>query len=289
MTPETPWLLGLDLGPRCSGARQFARLLREQLHMRVVGVFVSEMWQYALPPGEVTTVALSLRDEAERLLVSLNAGKPGAAVDATQIVDDIDAETGLTKAAREAAGVVIGRRVTTPNAWARLGRVARRLLRRLPAPVIVVPPELASDEFTGPVMLATDLSERSAAAARFAVAFARKLGRPLACVHVGQPRWDGSYGLLEPRRDELRATYREATERATREWATRHCPDATLTYEYGDPVERLTALARHTRPSLLVLGSGRLGMVDRIFTGSTASSVAAIAPCAVAVVPPDEP
>lgn len=116
------------------------------------------------------------------------------------------------------------------------------------------------------------------------MAFARKLGRSLVCVHVGQPRWDGSYGLLEPRRDELRATYRGATERAAREWANQHCPDAALTYEYGDPVERLTALAEHRHPSLLVLGSGRPGMIERIFTGSTASIVAAVV-CRVALSP----
>lgn len=285
MTREPPWLLGLDLGPRCSGALQFARLLRERLHVRVVGVFVSEMWPLALPPGEGTALALSLRDEAGSSLATMPTADPGAAVDTTRIIDAVDAETGLSAAAREAAGVVLGRRVASTGAWTRLGRVARRLLRRLPAPVIIVPPELANDEFAGPVMLATDITDFSAAAARFAVAFARELGRPLVCVHVGQPRWDGSYGLLEPRRDELRATYREATERATRDWATRHCPDAELTHEYGDPVERLVALAEHVRPSLLVLGTGRPGMVERIFTGSTASTVAAAAPCAVAVVP----
>lgn len=289
MTPETPWLVGLDLGPRCSGALRFARLLREQLHMHVVGVYVREMWPFALPLGEVTALTLPPRTGAEGWLAALNAGKPGAPVDAARIVHDIDAVVGLSTTAREAAGVVVGRRAAAPNAWTRLGRVARQMLRRLPAPTIVVPPELASAEFTGPVMLATDLSDHCAAAARFAVAFARKLGRPLVCVHVAQPRWDGSHGLLEPRRDELHATYREATERATRDWANRLCPDAAITSEYGEPVERLTELVEHSRPSLLVLGSGRPGMLERIFTGSTASTVAAVAPCAVAVIPPDTP
>lgn len=287
MTRETPWILGLDLGARCSGALQFAQMLRARLHARVVGVFISETWQFALPPGEGAGLALSLRNEAGRWLAGLNAGTAGAAVDEAKIVDDVDAESGLAAAAHGAAGVVIGRRVVTPDTWARLGRVARRLLRRLPAPVIVVPPELALDEFTGPVLLATDLTHRSAAAARFAAELAAGLGRPLFCVHVGQPRWDGSYGLLEPRRDELRATYREATERATREWAARHCPGAELVFEYGDPVDRLAALAEHMRPSLLVVGSGRPDMVERFFVGSTASTLAAVARSAVAVVPPD--
>lgn len=286
MTPEIPWLLGLDLGPNCGGARRFARLLREQLRMPVVGVYVQETWPLAVPPGEGAALTLSLRSAAERWLAELNAGAPGAAVDATRILDDVDAEAGLAAAAREACGVVVGRRAAAPGAWARLGRVARRLLRRLPAPVIVVPPELATDEFAGPILLATDLSDRSAAAARLATMFAATLERPLVCVHVGQPGWD-RHGLLAPRRAELDATCREATERSTRVWAAKHCPDAALMHEYGDSVERLVALAGHLRPALLVLGSGRPGLSERIFMGSTASSVAAVARSAVAVVPPD--
>lgn len=289
MTREHPWLLGIDLGPRSGGALRFARLLRERLHARVVGVFVCEAWLLGVPPGEDATLRESLRSDAVRGLAGLDPGAPGSAVDATRIVDEIDAETGLTTAGQDAAGIVVGRRVASPNTWSRLGRVARRLLRRLPAPVIVVPPELAADDFAGPVLLATDLSDRSVAAARFAAALARRLARPLLCAHVGQPRWDETNAAAEPRWAELRRRYREETERVTRAWAREHCPDAELALEYGDPFDRLPALAQRLRPSLMVLGSGRPGMVERFFAGSTASVVAAIAPCAVAVVPPEPP
>lgn len=289
MSSELHWLLGLDLGASSCGAFQFARVLRRRLHTRVVGVYVCELWRLGMAPGEDATLTLTLRAEVGRWLATLDAGAPDAAVDATRLLDAVDAESGLTEAAHGTAGVVIGRHLAHPAPLVRLGRVARRLLRRLPAPVIVVPPELAADEFAGPVLLATDLSDRSAAAARFAAAFARGLGLPLTCVHVGQPRRDGTHGLLEPRREEFDETYREASERATRAWASEHCPDAALVFEYGDPVDRLSALAEHMHASLLVVGSGRLGMVERIFTGSTASAVAALAPCAVAVVPPGAP
>lgn len=274
---ERHWLLGLDLGPRSCGALQLARVLRQRLHARVVGVYVCELGMLGLAPGEDAALTLALRAEVERWLATLDAGATDAAVDATRLLDAVDAEDGLTEAAHGAAGVLIGRHLAHPAPLVRLGRVARRLLRLLPAPVIVVPPELAADEFAGPVLLASDLSDHSAAAARFAAAFARGLGRPLTCMHVGQPRWDGSHGLFEP-------THRGATERATRAWASKHCPDAALVVEYGDPVERLSALAEHLHASLLVAGSGRPGVVERIFTGSTASAVAALAPCAVAVV-----
>jgi nucleotide-binding universal stress UspA family protein len=287
MSNEFTWLVGIDLGPRSGGALQFARMLRQRIHAHVVGVYVAELWQFGVASGEGTAWTPGMRAGAEQWLAARNTGTPDAAIDAARILEAVDAESGLTEAASGAAGVVVGRRPAHPAPWSRLGRVARRLLRRLPAPVIVVPPELAADEFAGPVLLATDLSDRSVPAAELATKFARALGRPLSCVHVGQPRWGESHRLLEPRKDELRATYREAVEQATRVWASKHCPEAAPVFEYGDPVERLVALVEHMHPSLLVVGSGRPGMVERIFTGSTASAVAALAPCAVAVVPPD--
>lgn len=287
MTSERPWILGLDLGPRSSGALRLARLLRQQLQARVVGVFVCETWLVGLPPGEDASVRLSRRSEAERWLADLNVGAPDAAVDETQIVDEADAESGLALAAQGSAGVIVGRRPPSPETWSRLGRVARRLLRRLPAPVLVVPPEVTDEDLAGPVLLATDLTERSVAAARFAVGLARRLARPLLCVHVAQPRWEETYDPSEPRWAELRRRYREETERSSRTWAGEHCPGAELTVDYGDPIDRVPVLARQMHASLIVVGSGRPGMIERFFAGSTASIVAAVAPCAVAVVPPD--
>lgn len=289
MTSERPWILGLDLGPRSSGVLRFARLLRQQLHAHVVGVVVCEAWLVGLPPGEDAIIRDSRRSEAERWLADLNVGAPDAAVDETQIVEEVDVESGLTGAAQGAAGVIIGRRSPTPEAWSRLGRVARRLLRRLPAPVLVVPPEVTDDDLSGPVVLATDLTERSVAAARFAVGLARRLARPLLCVHVAQPRWEETYDPSEPRWTELRRRYREETERSAHTWAGDHCPGAELTVDYGDPIDRVPVLARRMHASLIVVGSGRPGMLERFFAGSTASIVAAVAPCAVAVVPLDTP
>lgn len=287
MESETPsWIVGIELSPRSSGALQFARWLRETLHARVLGVYVSEMYMLGLPPSDGAAFVLAMRSEAEHWLGSLGAGAPGAAIDATQILDEVDAEAGLVKAARGAAGLIIGRRVGK-HRYIRLGRVARRLLRSLPAPVIVVPPELDAGGFAGPVLLATDLHEQSIPAARFAASFAAAAGRGLVCVHIGQPRWDSVSPEAEPRWAELRRIYRENTEREAHAWAARVCPGAEVMLEYGDPAERLAAVAELRRASLLVLGSQRLGLVGRIFIGSAASTVAATAGCAVAVVPPD--
>lgn len=287
MTSKSHWLIGLESSPRCSGALQFARWLRETLHTRVHGLYVSEMWRYGVPPGDGAALLMAMRGETERWLASLPTGVAGAAVDETRIVDEIDAENGLARAGREAVGILVGRRIASERSWGRLGRVARRLLRELPAPVIVVPPELAAASFGGPVILATDLGDASLTAARFAAWFARKVDRPLICVHVGEPRWDGLFDEEEPGWAELRDAYRSTTERAARAWVAEELPAAELVVEYGDPTERLPAVAVRRQASLLVVGSGRPGLVQRIFVGSVASAVAAFAPCAVAVVPPE--
>lgn len=289
MTTEPRWLIGLELSPRCGGALQFARFLRRTIHARVGGVYVQELWLTGVPPGEAAAYAFRLRAEAEKWLDTLAAGAPEAAVDATEILDQIDAETGLASIGRGAAGILVGRRVASERGWSHLGRVARRLLRSLPAPVIVVPPELASDAFAGPVVFASDLTAASVGAARFATALARALDRRLVCVHMGEPRWSESFDYTKTRWQELRRQYREATDQAALAWVTEHCAGAELVIEYGTPVDQLPAVAARLEACLLVVGSKRLGLVERIFTGSTASAVAATATCAVAVVPPDAP
>jgi len=285
MTTEQPWLLGLDLSPRSGGALQFARWLRATLCARVHGVHISELWITGLVPNEGAAYMFTLRTEAERWLATLDAGAAGSPVDEARIVDDVNAEGGLGTAAMGAPGIIVGRRVAGEGAWIRLGRVTRRLLRSSPAPVVVVPPELATGAFPGPVVLASEIGEDSVAAARFAVTLAQQLGRSLVCVHVGQPRWDEPPAADEPRWEQLRRKYRDAVQRKAREWAQVHCPGAELVVEYGDPQERLTATAAHLGACLLVVGTHRPGLLERFLVGSTSSALAATAGCAVAVVP----
>lgn len=285
MTPQQPWLLGLDLTPRSGGALQFARWLRGKLRAPILGVHISELWITGLVPDEGSAYLFALRSEAERWLDTLDAGAAGSAVDEVKIFDDVDAEGGLAAAAAGAPAIIVGRRVAGEGTWVRLGRVTRRLLRSSPAPVVVVPPELATGTFSGPVLLASEIGEDSVAAARFAVSLARQLGRPLVCIHVGQPRWEEARAAEVPIWEELRRKYRAAVQRQAREWAQVHCPDAELVVDYGDPQEQLTAAAARLGACLLVVGSHCPGLVERFFVGSTSSALAATAGCAVAVVP----
>ena len=54
----------------------------------------------------------------------------------------------------------------------------------------------------------------------------------------------------------------------------------------GDAVESLSAHVRSKGAALLVCGSRRLSLTERVFLTSAGSELAALAPCPVAVVPP---
>jgi nucleotide-binding universal stress UspA family protein len=55
--------------------------------------------------------------------------------------------------------------------------------------------------------------------------------------------------------------------------------------EFGAVPEALADLAARERAAVVVLGSRKLSAVERVFTTSTASALAGLCPCAVAVVP----
>ena len=286
MRNEPGWIVGIEPSARSSGAIHFARWLRRSLRVPVVGVHVTELWMLALSEPGTAQFLATARDSAERWLATMKAGAEDAAFDAVESAEALDPENYLSTRGQGALGIVVGRHPTRERGWFRLGRVTRRLLRNLPAPVVVAPPELTADDLAGPVILATDLGPASIAAARFATAFARQAQRPLLCVHVGQPRW--SEGVeLTPDLLSLREAYRARVEREAREWAVHHCPETPLVVGYGDPAEYLPALAGQREASLLVLGSRRLSLLERVFVGSTASAVASAARCAVAIVPLD--
>ncbi len=286
MRNEPQWIVGIEPTARSSGAMQFARWLRRSLHVPVAGVYVTELWMLMLSEPGAAEFLSAARASAEGWLATLKVGGEDAAFDTVESVEGADPEIELFRRGQGAAGIVVGRHPKREGGWIRLGRVTRRLLRSLPAAVVVAPPELTADDFAGPVILATDLGPTSVAAARFAVAFARQVQRPLVCAHVGQPRWSEDLELT-PQSLSLRAAYRARVEREARDWAAEHCPDARLVVGYGDPAEVLPALTGRAAASLLVLGSRRPGLLERVFVGSTASAVASAASCAVAVVPPD--
>ena len=275
--PDT-WILGLDLGARGRGAVRVADWLAGP--DRTIGVHVLEHWSRPyIRPNAISAVHEAVRRIGEEFHVT-----PPARV---SVLEAASAEEGLAQAAHGAAGLVIGRAAAGhEDGPFGLGRVARRLLRALPGPVVVVPRDLEAIA-PGPVLLATDLDESSDAAASFARALAHEHQRELVVVHVGEPRHSDLIDELEPGWLAAREAYRDELAAALERWTARHELTALpRRIVYGSAVDELVSLAATMKAVMLVVGSRRLGAAGRVFLGSTASALAGRAACPVAVVPP---
>lgn len=278
MANDDRWILGLDGDERGVGALVFADWLAHGGD-DVVGVHVLEAWTR---PHIFKDVSAAIQARVWQTYEKLGLTPPNTVV----TIEAVRAEDGLVDAASAATGLVIGRAARGDSEqFVRLGVVARHLLRQLPVPVVVVPPDWTAVD-SGPVLLGTDLGASSEAAAAFARDFAARHGRALELVHVGERRHGGFIAELGPNRLAAYAEYQATLTDDAHAWAARHgLPGAPCHIVYGDPVRQICAVAAVRRAALVVVGSRHLGLIARSFLSSTASALAGYAVCPVAVVP----
>lgn len=281
------WIVGLDLRPRSQGAIKTARWLaaheRSGVRHRFYGVHVVPQ----APRVSIRDDELDERLEAARAQAETTVAEAGASGALTRI----DAVPGQPRQALAAAaafydvdGLVIGRHGPREGGTlVRLGTVARQLVRALPTAVMVVPPDhdpTARSE--GPVLVATDLAEDAAAAGRFGLRLAQELGVDLLLVHVLESGQLAAQLGAAPHSPLVQDT--EAFER----WVGAHgLGGARTETAVGDPIERILELAQAHDASLIVCGSHRLTLTDRVFQASTGTTIAAYADRPVMVVPPE--
>jgi nucleotide-binding universal stress UspA family protein len=282
------WMVGIDPWSLSRGATAFARFVAERSERdqlvagHVVAFHLNELFAKVDPPAN----AGELPPYVHRLLDPLREDPKFA--DVAMIVAP-SAEQGLQSAAaeRNCDAIIVGRRKPSDgNAVVRLGSVARRLLRALPTPVVVVPPdeETFSD---GPVLVATNLDDASEGAARFGAAMARRLGVDLLVTTVAVAP---ALSLYMPGED-WTPVLEENVRRANREldaWMGKQdLRGARHSVVEGAVGPRLLEVARTAGASMIVAGSRRLTTLDRMFTSSIGTELAASASVPVAVVPPD--
>lgn len=279
LTDDRAWIVGLDLGERSLGALVVGDWLGGGSD-HVVGVYVIETWSRPYVAGDIISAVHRAVDSA----AARQGVRPPARV---SVLEANLAEDGLARAAEAAMGLVIGRAAPTGGTTlVRLGHVARKLLRMLPGPVVVVPRDLTAVP-PGPIVLATDLGDATAAALPFAQRLAARHGRSLELVHVGEPRNSDLIDDLEPSWRAAREEYRAEVERAFDVWMyDNHLGRVPRHVAYGDPATKIAELAAARQAALVVVGSRRLGAAARVFLSSTASTLAGAATCPVAVVPP---
>ena len=292
MNETTRWLVGLDLLPENTGVFRLLSWLRaREPEAEAIGVHVVETGLFRFLGERVPEILDSARRRAQEAVVEASGDAELFAE--LDTVAAVTAERGLMDAAlrHQAQALIIGR-------WSRrgqrslvkLGRVARRILRALPVPVIVTPPDLLrSDLAEGPILFATGLSETSVDAARFAVDLAERSGRPLIVAYVGVPRSHAALYVLDDEMEALIEGERRGVEEKARAWAQTHVAEASeVRVVFGQIEGELLDLAEALKASMIVCGSRGLSIAERIFASSTASNLAGLARCPVAVVPARE-
>jgi len=284
------WIVGIDLGEHAGGALQMAAWLRThrrpELEQEFVGIYVLDEWTR----GGARDHELAALTERARAALQAAFEPTGVAspFGALEIVLAPNAVEGLSHAAvrPDIDGLLVGRLAgRVERSLVRLGRVTRQLLRRLPAPVMVVPPDLPRTEVgKGPLLVATDLQPRSVNAARLARRLATELDRGLVVAHVDPavqvvPSFVGEGTLVGLR------TPRSTTAEVVQWIVTNDLGDAQPCLLDGVIVDALLGEASRVDAPLVVCGAEHISPAARLFGASVAGDLARLADRAVLVVP----
>jgi nucleotide-binding universal stress UspA family protein len=291
--PKT-WGVAVELAEDHLGPIRFAATLTQiRPDDPVIGVHVIPD-QQILHPMVTDEEVESFRKQAIANVIDVLAreGLSGERV-RVKLREDDEIARALIHAAPELGmdALILGRRAKREeDPIVRLGEVTRRVLRRLPVPIIVVPPDYGSRRDRGlgegPVIFATDLSEHGAPAAKFAQTLAARLDRELLLAHGTQAfHWAISY-MPSTALDELQQNARKGASQSLQQWAASHELGGARQHVFmGDPAKQLVQLAYTEDAAMIVTGSRVLGPIERVFLASVSSEVAASATCPVAVVP----
>lgn len=291
------WYVGVALREHHQGPLHLAAWLERSWSgsdQRVVGVHV--MGPGADSPYTVPDTqrgALEGKVEAEVREAMNAAGSASASTDVPVLLLEGDSPEQAFlerfEGDHDLRALIVGRRSNRhDHRFVRLGKTTRRLLRLAPFPVIVTPPDLpAEGPGDGPIILATGLDEETEAATHFARQLAVATGRPLVVVMVVPHfQWGEVYvATLADERARIDEAERERAAAALAKWAdARNLGDARQVVLQGDAVHELALFASKENAALVVSGSRKTGMMQRIFDVSVSSELAGAATCPVAVV-----
>jgi universal stress protein E len=215
--------------------------------------------------------------------------------DATNVNFDVrvgnPADAILAAAAKERADLIVmgTQGLGGLRKWL-LGSTTERVLRRTLTPVLAVPPTVsdpdAAPRTLGPVLAATDFSDTSARALRWAADLAHEMSSPLLLVHVVEPiavapQWqpyvqDADQARVADARTEL--------DKLAKQFAG--SVECESLVESGRPADAIALIADQRRAGVIVMGlasrQGPLGSRP----GSIAYRILCLAKAPVLVVPP---
>ena len=294
VSEHVTWILGYDGRERTRGALRMIRWLDQRVPLpwsfRAVHVVEhATRGRYEpMSPEEVRS-----REDTRTLLEHLPAVSPLQSFD---FVHGRQVDDALTALLDEGHGhaLILGRAgFSGSRSMVKLGRVARKLVRLAPGPLLIVPPDLDPDRLnTGPILIGTDLTKGSVAAARFGDRLAQALDRRAVLVHVAGEEVPGRrtpIPAITDVADKLEAS-RQQLEAVSDDWVNRHdlqhLDRVTLSEQ---PASGLLDEAAQSGACMLVIGTRRLPLSERfLLDRSLASELAATAPVPVFIIPGDD-
>lgn len=296
------WIVGLDLTERSQGAIRFARWLHEhsRAEERLTGVHVVSATEFQREhPGSGRPL-----DRARRMAqASADALHAASAFEDFEVVADDSPEDELPRRAEQlgADGLILGRSAGSEG-WSlvSLGRVTRRLLRAVPGPTVVVPPDFEVEGWgDGPIVVGVEPTADTVEAVRFGRATADRLGLPLLLAHVvsrpipaaaADPAIVLALGAQMHRDDGDQPDGSRSEPEGLARWRQEHGFDGLpLELGRGQAGLALLQIADEREATMLVCGSRRLSLSERLLRSSTSRELAAKAARPVAVVPPRAP
>lgn len=289
------WVVGVDLRPHSHGAINFAAWLRahdQTGQARFEALHLVDRSLFELPDAPARAALLGRAKQATIAALSarhaLDAFASVDAIEADDVIDTLAAAGALAAS----TGVIVGRRAAEGDTRVvRLGKVARKLLRRLESPVFVVPPDLERAHIgAGPIVCAVDLDQPGVDVARFGEALGEAIGRPARLVHVldrGDPI--GLQYLPEITWTDMHKREREAGEAALQKWRDDAGLRGYTLIAQGQTVTQLIRAATELDACMILCGSRRLNLAQRMWLSSIGSSLAAAAHLPVGVIPSATP
>lgn len=288
------WVVAIDLRAHGHGAINFASWLREHDRsgsMVIDGLHVIESVLFELPTAPPRVELLD--DARKATFAALHARKAEAAFSSVDVIEASDVVDTLASAGQlpTTTGIILGRRAAEDeHAWIRLGKVARRLLRRLDTPTFVVPPNLERDAIgAGPIVCAVTLDDHGIAVGRFGERLGAALGRRVRLVHVLETADPiGVPYLSAATLDDLHRRQREAGHERLNNWHEASGLGSHTLLAQGHTLPQLLATARELDACMILCGSRRLSLVERLWSSSIGSALAAAAGLPVGVLPSGE-
>jgi nucleotide-binding universal stress UspA family protein len=277
------WIVGLDLRPSSQGALQFGSWLHEHArNENLIGVHIIEAEAGSSMSEELAAPAQTATKRAIEV-----AGAAGHFSE-LEIAAGETPEDNLANAvaSHDADALLIGREGTASASPSdRLGRVARRLLQRLPVPVIVTRPDLQrGDVRGGPVLVCTDLQVPCEHALRFGRAMSTALGRELVIAHVTRRLSYPSIYLPGEDAKFAHAKVEERAQSALATWTQKHGADHVRTIlDEGPVTRRILGVAQAEEACMIICGARPRNGGG--FVSGAGAELAAIARIPVAVVP----